>query len=240
MKFHLFVVILSLFSSINFAQDSTSVELPDNDSDSLNTNSIVFALGLNSNSVEKFYCLGSDLDIQYRFDNNRQRVGLGFETMFSLNKKRYDALQSEFFTGDINEVTVGMRYSTLAWKLEYNYYLIDPMKSRFTTRVGANCGLALQMQSSDYFSTNKLIGNQFVDKEEVGFIAGGLFGVEYAFRKTSLYAEVGVSYHYVNKEIEIIEKRHQLGGAIKCGVLFNVSNELFYRLLRLAMRPSYF
>ncbi len=217
------LIILIFVGTCGYSQNESSLS---------NDKSLVFAIGVNGNTVEKYFCLGHDMDLQYLFNDGLDRVGFGFETMFGLNTKTFETYTTNPFTNQQQPLSLNIRYFEFAYKLEYNHYFQDPNYSVFASRVGIHAGLSLQTQAGDNFLSSS---HPYGETDRIGAISGVLYGVEYTMNKFALYAELGCSYHYINKKIIIVDKHHQLGANIKFGVLFYLKkgflNELSYRFL---------
>ena len=209
-------VFLVLFSLSSFGQkekDTVDYEFGE----------VVMGIGPAFNSVGTQFCLGGELDVQFRF-NVFTRAFFNFETMFSLNKRRFPTQSIDFFTGDTTDTEVGLRFHCLTWKLEFDRYLNNMFHKRLAFRVGANAGIAMQMQSSDWFSTDQLVTASYDDSEKVGFICGGLFGMDLSFKRVIWYIEIGANYHYVNPNIVVFDSPHQIGFATRIGVSWDIES----------------
>jgi hypothetical protein len=183
---------------------------------------IVVGGGLDMSYVGDFAGIGIDLYAQFRLNENKQLVGIGFEYIYGLNEKQYPGQSVSFFTNDTTDISIGARLITVPYRLEFNQYLIDPNFNRLTARVGVKVGPSLQFVDTDYFSFDKQISgvtpSNFV---KLGFLTGATLNFEYFYKHLSLTLELCANYHYINKAITIVDSPHQLGASVKMGVAFS-------------------
>jgi len=183
---------------------------------------IVVGAGLATNYVGGFLGLGVDIYGQFRIHENKQLVGIGFESMSSLNEKRYPGQSVTLFGKDTVDIIIRARLFAVPYRVEFHQYLIDPNYHRLTARIGAKIGPSVQFVQTDNFGFNRQIsGITSTNFFKLGFLSGAMLNFEYFYKHLSLTLELCANYQYINKAITVVDSPHQFGSSVKMGVAFN-------------------